>query len=193
MKRITGEDVREFALQSRQDCKLVLARYIFPVEEVVARVHRHVRRSTGIHVATTDDDLAVETNRLIAELPDYEAAILRDLRSDAAVYWVANATSSEMNSLVEYPIGTVVLVVKPPGSEYEFELKRVGRRGNHPLSVRSHVPASHRLDGGSMISAPRMGRGIDGHAESSVPPRSQRTCADIESRANFGEVRRAGR
>ena len=69
------------------------------------------------------------------------------------VYWVANATSSELNSLVEYPVGTVVLVVKPPGSDYEFEFKRVGRRGNHPLSVRSHVPASHRLDGGSMISA----------------------------------------
>ena len=69
------------------------------------------------------------------------------------VYWVADATSSELNSLVEYPVGTVVLVVKPPGSHYEFELKRAGRRGNHPLSVRSHVPASHRLDGGSMISA----------------------------------------
>ena len=48
----------------------------------------------------------------------------------------------------------MVLVIKPPGSHFEFELKRAGRRGN-PLSVvfgrnGNRVPASHRLDGGSM-------------------------------------------
>jgi len=48
-----------------------------------------------------------------------------------------------------------VLVIKPPGSEIEFEIKRAGRRGEHALSVvyarnGSRVPPSHRLDGGSM-------------------------------------------
>ena len=77
LQRITTENVREFALQSRQECKLVLARYMFLAEEVVAQVHRQVKRSTGIYVAATDDISQSETNRLIAELPDYEAAILR--------------------------------------------------------------------------------------------------------------------
>ena len=53
LKRITSENVREFALQSRQECKLVLAREMFPAEEVVARVHRHVKRTAGMHVAST--------------------------------------------------------------------------------------------------------------------------------------------
>src|SRR4030095_12023236 len=66
-------------------------------------------------------------------------------------------TSSEINSLVEYPTTTVVLVVKPPGSDVEFEIKRAGRRGDHPLNVvyarnGYTVPPSHRLDGGSMQS-----------------------------------------
>ncbi len=70
------------------------------------------------------------------------------------IFWVSDETSSAINSLVEYPLTTVVLVIKPPGSHYEFELKRAGRRGN-PLSVvfgrnGNRVPASHRLDGGSM-------------------------------------------
>jgi hypothetical protein len=152
-KRISRENVREFALQSRQECKLVLARHLFSAEEAVARVHQHVKRSAGIRIASDDDVWLKDTDRLIGDLPDYEAAILRMLQSTPMIHWVADVTSSELNSLVEYPVGTVVLVVKPPGSHYEFELKRAGRRGNHPLSVRSHVPASHRLDGGSMISA----------------------------------------
>jgi hypothetical protein len=152
-KRITRENVRELALQSRQECKLVLARHLFSPEEAIARVHKHVQRSAGIRIASDDDVWLKGTDRLIGELPDYEAAILDMLQSSPVIHWVADATSSELNSLVEYPLGTVVLVVKPPGSHYEFEMKRAGRRGKHPLSVRSHVPASHRLDGGSMITA----------------------------------------
>jgi hypothetical protein len=154
-KRITTANVWEFAQQSRQECKLALARYMFHAEEVVARVYQHVQRSAGIHIASNDLLWQDETDRLTETLPEYEAAILRMFQSTSKVYWVASATSSELNSLVEYPVGTVVLVVKPPGSHFEFELKRVGRRGAHPLSVRSHVPVSHRLDGGSMLSALR--------------------------------------
>src|SRR3954454_22085446 len=123
---------------------------MFRPEEVVARLQRHVRQTAAMPVAAIDD---VAQNDTAAELPEYERAILDLLRSTPTAYWVADATLSELNSLVEYPVGTVVLVVKPPGSHHEFEVKRVGRRGDHPLSVRSHVPASHRLDGGSMLSS----------------------------------------
>jgi hypothetical protein len=152
---ITGEDIRAFARQSRQECKLMLAREMFDAEEVVARTRRLVRPTKGLPVAHTDGALADGTNDRAAGLPDYEASILRGLLSSPIIYWVADQTPSKLNSLVEYPLGTVVLVVKPPGSHHEFELKRAGRRGSHPLSVRSHVPPSHRLDGGSMISALR--------------------------------------
>ena len=48
-----------------------------------------------------------------------------------------------------------MLVIKPPGSDIEFEIKRAGRKGLHPLNVvyarnGTTVPPSHRLDGGSM-------------------------------------------
>jgi hypothetical protein len=150
MTPITCEDIRQFALQSRQECKLALARAMFRPEEVVARVQRHVTQTSAMPVAATDD---VIQNDAAVELPEYEAAILRLLQSTLTAYWVADATPSELNSLVEYPVGTVVLVIKPPGSHHEFEVKRVGRRGVHPISVRSHVPPSHRLDGGSMITS----------------------------------------
>ena len=68
---------------------------------------------------------------------------------------MSDATSSRINSLVEYPLTTVVLVIKPPGSGLEFEVKRAGRKGSNPLSVvfrrtRNRVPPSHRLDASSM-------------------------------------------
>ena len=96
--------------------------------------------------------------RTISDLPEFEASILRELCSETRIYWVADDTPSRLNSLVEYPLGTVVLVVKPPGSHYEFQLKRAGRKGAHPLSAvmernGRHVPPSHRLDGGSMLPA----------------------------------------
>src|SRR5215213_4195702 len=87
-------------------------------------------------------------------MPEYERRILERLRETHQIYWVADKTSSELNSLVEYPLTTVVLVVKPPGSHLEFEIKRAGRRGRCPLKVVHRrdgvmVPPSHRLDGGS--------------------------------------------
>src|SRR6185503_9634275 len=96
-----------------------------------------------------------ETTHALQRLPDFEAAILRLLCTGQKIYWVGEKTSQRVNSLVEYPLTTVVLVIKPPGSEIEFELKRAGRRGNNPFSVRfrsngKRVPVPHRLDGGSM-------------------------------------------
>ncbi|MEO8493754.1 MAG: hypothetical protein ABI614_01690, partial [Planctomycetota bacterium] len=152
-KELTAEDVRRFAHQSRQDCRLVLARYLFSASEVVERIRGLVKVGTGSPLEIGDEFTREEIRAAMRELPEYEAAILTNLLPDFAVLWVADHTPATLNSLVEYPLGTVVAVVKPPGSHYEFEFKRAGRRGDHPLSARSHVPPSHRLDGGSMGSA----------------------------------------
>src|SRR4029077_4215749 len=71
------------------------------------------------------------------------------------IYWVSDSTSAKINSLVEYPLTTVVLVAQPPGSDIEFEIKRAGLRGPQSLNVvcirdGAGVPPSHRLDGGNM-------------------------------------------
>ena len=142
---------------SRQHCKLSLARYLFTPEEIVSEILRQVRDTDGVR----DLDLSEpkyfqqEIDRAIEGLPDYEAEILKLLRRTGRIYWVSEKTSSRLNSLVEYPLYTVVLVIKPPGSEIEFEIKRAGLRGENSLDVVCHrngywVPPSHRLSGGSM-------------------------------------------
>ena len=149
--------LREFYAVSHGDCKLTLARYLFTPEEVVDQVLARVRVSEGIRDVDASQPryLDHELAHALRLLPDYEARILRLLSAGNRIYWVDDSTSSTINSLVEYPLSTVVLVVKPPGSHCEFELKRAGRRGITPLNVvftrgGRRVPASHRLDGGSM-------------------------------------------
>ena len=155
-QNVDAAAVRDFIALARLDCKLTLARYLFTPEEIVDRVLKQVRLSEGVK----DVDLAqpryvdAELAHVLGQLPDFEARILKRLCVGTRIYWVSDATSSTINSLVEYPLSTVVLVIKPPGSHFEFELKRAGRKGN-PLSVvftrnGNRVPASHRLDGGSM-------------------------------------------
>ena len=150
--RATSVDaLRAFIHLSRQDCKLSLARYLFTPEEVVDQILKHVRVSVG---RKPKRNYAKEAARAENYLPEYEARILSLLCRDARLYWVAEHTSSSLNALIEYPLTTVVLVVKPPGSELELEIKRAGRKGLHLLNVvfkreGKIVPISHRLDGGS--------------------------------------------
>ncbi|HWT03201.1 MAG TPA: hypothetical protein VN256_23315 [Pyrinomonadaceae bacterium] len=162
--RLKGRRSSELALSdfvelSRRECKLTLARYVFSPDEVVARVLKQMQVSEGVKDLNVDEPRHVEgeVRRSLAVLPDYEAAILKRLCESSNVYWVADDTSSEINSLVEYPLTTVVLVVKPPGSDVEFEIKRAGRKGPNRLRVvyardGYTVSPSHRLDGGSMLS-----------------------------------------
>ena len=162
-EQVRGEDTSSAALVdfirlARSECKLTLGRYLFSPEEVVARILSQVNTSKGVADLNPFEPSYVSeegTHALLVRLPGYEASILRLLCETAEVYWVNAATSAEINSLVEYPLTTVVLVVKPPGSCIEFEMKRAGRRGPHPLGVVHRrasgeaVPPSHRLDGGS--------------------------------------------
>lgn len=155
--RTPDAGLRDFIELSRRDCKLSLARYLFTAEEVVDEILREILVTDGAKDLDSSQPLFVEAEaeRAMGRLPDYEAAILKKLCVASRIYWVSETTSSEINSLVEYPVTTVVLVIKPPGSDAEFELKRAGKRGRFSLNVvhtRSGygVAPSHRLDGGNM-------------------------------------------
>src|SRR5215213_1594765 len=161
-RRIRGTNtsaaaLRELVAVSRSECKLTLARYLFTPEEVVDRIVKEIEATDGVKDldVTQPPFMDAETAHALKRLPDFEAAILRLLCEGPKTYWVGDRTSSRINSLVEYPLTTVVLVIKPPGSDIEFELKRAGRRGDNPFNVvfrrnRYKVPTPHRLDGGSM-------------------------------------------
>ena len=157
--RTPPDALRDFVSLSKSDCKISVARYLFRPEEVVARIVGQLRISRGVPDMVHQEPLYVEREaaRALGLLPDYEAEILRRLCAAPVIYWVSKATSSELNSLVEYPLTTVVLVVKPPGSPVEFEIKRAGKRRGPTLSVVYErggytVPPPHRLDGGSMLN-----------------------------------------
>jgi hypothetical protein len=157
--RTAQRALQDFINLSRCDCKISIARYLFRPEEVVEQIIKQLKTSRGVPDLDYDQPSLVddEVARTLALLPDYEAQILRGLCRAPLIYWVSDATSSEINSLVEYPLTTVVLVIKPPGSALEFEIKRAGRRRHLPLNVIYRrndweVPPPHRLDGGSMLT-----------------------------------------
>ena len=156
-RRTLPAALRDFFNVSRQHCKLAVARYLFTPEEIVAEILHETHESAGVKDIDLSEAsfISDEIARAIEMLPDYEAEILKRLRRSSKIFWVSEKTSSRLNSMVEYPLTTVVLVIKPPGSEIEFEIKRAGLRGENSLGVvyarnRFTVPPSHRLDGGSM-------------------------------------------
>jgi hypothetical protein len=157
--RASRNAIVDFARYSQCECKISIARYLFKPAEVVERILTQLRTSTGVPDLDQQQPLYIEREvaHALESLPDYEAQILRGLCGAPIVYWVSEATSSEINSLVEYPLTTVVLVVKPPGSSVEFEIKRAGKKRGPALNVVYQrgdyiVPPPHRLDGGSMLS-----------------------------------------
>ena len=156
--RTSDAALRDFIDMSRHECKLTLARYLFTAEDVVNEILRQVNVSDGAPDLDSSQPLFVEaeTRRAINRLPDFEATILKQLCARSRIFWVSEITTSQINSLVEYPLTTVVLVIKPPGSNVEFEFKRAGRKGPFSLNVVHarngyEVAPSHRLDGGNML------------------------------------------
>jgi hypothetical protein len=149
------EALRDFLDISRQPCRLTLARYLFDPRATARQVLARVRTSHGLALPSGSPMVEAEAQSLISEWPEHEQRFLRELLDSAEIFWADESTGGRLNDLVEYPLGTVALVVKPPGSSLEIEIKRAGRPGNHPLSVvfernGQAVPPSHRLDGGSM-------------------------------------------
>src|ERR1700741_1092552 len=156
-KQTSHAVLRDFFSISRQHCKLSLARYLCTPQEVVDEIIRQIDDSDGVRDLDPSEVKVIkdEIKRSLELLPDFEAEIFHRLSQSARIYWVSERTSSRVNSLVEYPLTTVVLVIKPPGSDIEFEIKRAGLRGENSLSIifarnRYTVPPSHRLNGGSM-------------------------------------------
>jgi hypothetical protein len=157
--RTSQRALRDFINLSKCDCKISIARYLFTPEEVVERIIQQTKTSRGVPDFDHTEPSSVndEVARTFDLLPLYEAKILRGLCKAPTTYWVSDSTDSEINSLVEYPLTTVVLVIKPPGSDLEFEIKRAGRRLDNPLNAvfwrnGYTVPHQHRLDGGSMLT-----------------------------------------
>jgi hypothetical protein len=155
---LTAEEaLHDFLELSRQDCKLSLARYLFTADEVADKILDQLRETDGARdLDPVESELiAREIKRALERLPAFEAAILKRLYSSGRVYWVTEEVSDEINSLVEYPLTTVVVTIKPPGSDIEFEIKRAGLKGEKALDVIFErngyaVSPSHRLDGGDM-------------------------------------------
>jgi len=149
----TPRSLLDFILVSRQECKLSLARYLFDPNDVANRILNRVRATPGRRL---DDDpehtLADSRAANPSQIADFDRQLLRQLRKGPRVLWVGSDTPAELNSLVECPIATVALVIKPPGSDLEFEVKRVGLRGPRAVDIvyrrgDALVPPSHRLHG----------------------------------------------
>jgi hypothetical protein len=137
--------------------RVFLARYVFSPDEVANRVLSCVRVTKGEELPFHQDSelIQAEARLAVTALPKYEARILKLLCDPVKIYWVSEQPDTAINSLVAYPPGTVVLVVKPPGSCMEFEIKRAGTPTARPLSVKfedngEEVPPSHRLQGVSL-------------------------------------------
>jgi hypothetical protein len=167
-RRVLDGTLRDLLAYARKEHRLVLARYLFRPEEVAKRILSQVETSRGMPRPFPEEPLHVreEARRARAALPGYEARILDRLGQGHHILWVSDRTSSEMSSLVEHPLGTVVLVLKPPGSDLEIEIKRAGCRGDRRLGIAyardgKPLPPSHRLTGGSM------GNSLDHEARSS--------------------------
>ena len=143
---------------SGQESRLFLARYLFTPQEVVERVLGRVRTSTGDTNRSIHGHPSVrhEARRTLEALPCFEASIIKALIADPRIFWVAESTPSQLHGLIEYPHGTVVLTVKPPGSHHEFEIKRAGLRKGPPVTVEFEDehgqprPPMHRFWGGNM-------------------------------------------
>jgi len=158
--RTTAEAWDDFIVVSRDPCKVPLARYLFAPAEVVERVVEQLQVSWGLP-SPMEEPGEDEAQRYRSHLPAYENEIVRLLTKDAHIYWSCDGTSSEINRLVEKPLGTVACVVKPPGSALEFEIKRTGIGGAFPLRAvhigvnGNPVPPSHRLQGGASSASLR--------------------------------------
>ena len=158
--RTKAEAFEDFIIISRDPCKVALARYLFTPAEVVERVVQQLQVSSGLP-SPLEEAGEDEAQRYRSHLPRYEGEIVHLLTENAYVYWSCERTSSEINRLVERPLGTIACVVKPPGSALEFEIKRTGIDGPFPLGAvhigvnGNPVPPSHRLQGGASTASLR--------------------------------------
>lgn len=152
------EAVAQYLHVASQECLLTLARAAFGPDEVVAEILRRVR-VTAAEIDNSEDSAQCAEEARVATglLPEYEADILARLNGEVRAWWFSAETPAAQNALVAGPIGTCALVIRPPGSTAEFEIKRVGLRGSRALTIQFErsdgpLPPSHRLQGGASLS-----------------------------------------
>ncbi|MBV9675454.1 MAG: hypothetical protein JO185_03915 [Acidobacteriaceae bacterium] len=145
-----------FFRTSRDVCKLTLARYVFSAEEVIQEIESSLVITKGAEdVIPHSESKAATRSSQPLDAPVFETQILQRLCADHRIYWVSERCGSELNSMVEYPLTSAVVVIKPPGSDIEIEIKRAGTHGMRLLNViiqrnGTDAPTSHRLFGGSL-------------------------------------------
>src|SRR5262249_17904000 len=146
-----------FMRSSRDLSKLTLARYVFSVDDVIKEIEATlvVTKGTEDTISRFGDQPGAHLICESLQAPQFEMEIVRRLCSDRRIYWVSEKCRSELNSMVEYPLTSAVVVIKPPGSDLEIEIKRAGTRGPRLLDViiernGAPAPSSHRLFGGSL-------------------------------------------
>lgn len=149
----------------RYPSRLVTARHLIPPEDVVTEIRLRLTASRGSRRLIRDPRgvADLEAERALSDLPTYERRIALGLLRDQAVFWSPadgrlDAAHPRFDDLVEQPPGTVAVVVRPPASDWELQLKRTGMTGRlgdalKPLSVAATPVPSHRLAGGSTVSA----------------------------------------
>lgn len=148
----------EYFFRTARDApKITLARYVFSVEDVCREIATKLSISEGAEdtFSRLGGQPAARWVEEPVDAPDYETEILRKLCAGRRIYWVSERCGSELNAMVEYPLTSAVVVIKPPGSDYEIEIKRAGTRGPRLLNVITErngqdAPTSHRLFGGSL-------------------------------------------
>lgn len=130
--RTSPRALAAFLHLARRECRLTFARELFTAEEIAVRIESQVRIAPAVRDGLADGPkpyASPEAPRTLDALPELERTLLRTLGEPPRTFWVGEETPSELNSLVEYPLGTVALTIKPPGSTHEFEIKRAGQRG----------------------------------------------------------------
>jgi hypothetical protein len=150
--------LRDFLRASEVECRLTFGRFIFGIDEIIARIEQDLRRSQGIPDRDIQGERIAETEHALEMLPAMERAIVRHLARDSVVRWVAPSIPSTINALAAQPIGTVVTTIRPPGSVHEIQIKRTGRPRALPLDIvwkrnGDVVPSAHHLDGGSGLDS----------------------------------------
>lgn len=148
-----AEALERFLRSARRPCLVPVARYLFSHDEVLDQVYGHTRQSKGVR--DPDCDMPRALQDALAGLPEREARLAAALADTHEIFWVGAQTPSQMNSLIEYPLGTVALTIKPPGSDAEIEIKRAGIRGKRAWDViftrNGHVVCSaHHLQGAAV-------------------------------------------
>src|ERR1051325_3448843 len=157
LARRGGRAAGDFVAHARHECFLTFGRYLFQPREVARQVIARLKITRGLpHMPAVNPFNRDEVTRALARLPRYERAIVELLVRDPIVYWVAESTPSEINSLIKYPVGRVAVVVTRPGSDCEIEIKRTGTRGERTVdcvfrrpNARDPLTPLHHYYGGS--------------------------------------------